>query len=190
MSKINIFKRIYRILWIEIAPSCQKLGIFLENKMFRKLKLSKNCTYFQTYRYKCPQAFYYTVLQICNSEFLSFTDKNNCLFTSCWEFVKPYFFFYFRLIIQPTLPTNGLHNWWGDLLFSNRCSPNWCFWESCATFMARRINLIVIFDVFPWAPPAHWNEGKKKGSYQKPVYLHLIYYLMNHQITYAFCYWN
>ena len=100
------------------------------------------------------------------------------------------FFFYFRLIIQPTLPTNGLHNWWGDLLFSNRCSPNWCFWESCATFMARRINLIVIFDVFPWAPPAHWNEGKKKGSYQKPVYLHLIYYLMNHQITYAFCYWN
>ena len=72
------------------------------------------------------------------------------------------FFFYFRLIIQPTLPTNGLHYWGGDLLFSNLCSPNWCFWESCATFMARRINLIVIFDVFPWTSPAHWKKRKKK----------------------------
>ena len=35
-------KEFYRILWIEIASSCQKLGIFLENEVFQKLKLSKN----------------------------------------------------------------------------------------------------------------------------------------------------
>ena len=43
--KINILKENYCILWNDIAVSCQKLGIILENKMFKKLKLSKKTFY-------------------------------------------------------------------------------------------------------------------------------------------------
>ena len=42
---INILKENHCILWNDIAVSRQKLGIILENKMFKKLKLSKKTFY-------------------------------------------------------------------------------------------------------------------------------------------------